>query len=221
MAQIFQYSERELEHLRSRDSKLARVIDEVGMIEREVNPDLFSSLVHAIVGQQISTKAAATVWGRVLSLLGEITPHNICDMEVEQLQGCGLSFRKVEYIKSLSQRVLSGELDIESLSEMSDEEVCTELSKLNGIGVWTAEMLMTFSMERPNIISYGDLAIVRGLRMVYGHRKITKELFRKYQRRYSPYASVASLYLWAVSAGAVEGLRDPAPKVKPKERSRA
>jgi len=98
------------------------------------------------------------------------------------------------------------------LQHKVDEEVCRELSALDGIGVWTAEMLMTFSMQRPDIISFGDLAIHRGLRMLYHHRKITRDLFDKYKRRYSPYATVASLYLWAIAGGAIPELRDRASK---------
>ena len=89
-----------------------------------------------------------------------------------------------------------------------------ELSALDGIGIWTAEMLMLFSMQRPDILSFGDLAILRGMRMLYHHRKITRELFEKYRRRYSPYGSVASLYLWAIAGGAIEGMEDYAPKKK-------
>jgi DNA-3-methyladenine glycosylase II len=91
---------------------------------------------------------------------------------------------------------------------MSDEEVCAKLSELNGIGIWTAEMLMIFSMQRPNVLSYGDLAILRGMRMVYHRRKIDKVQFNKYWKRYTPYASVASLYLWAVAGGAIDGMKD-------------
>ena len=99
---------------------------------------------------------------------------------------------------------------------MSDKEVCARLSELEGIGVWSAEMLMLFSMQRPDILSFGDLAIQRGLRMVYHHRQITRVLFEKYRRRFSPCNSVASLYLWAVAGGAIEGMRDYAPKNKKK-----
>ena len=105
-------------------------------------------------------------------------------------------------------------MDLEALHTMSDEEVCRELSSLKGVGVWTAEMLMTFSMQRPDVFSFGDLAIHRGLRMLYHHRKIDKKLFEKYRRRYSPYGTVASLYLWAIAGGAIEGMRDYAPKKK-------
>ena len=89
-----------------------------------------------------------------------------------------------------------------------------ELSALKGIGVWTAEMILLFCMQRPDVFSYDDLAIQRGLRMVYHHRKIDRKLFEKYRRRFSPYCSVASLYLWAAAGGAVPGLKDYAPKKK-------
>ncbi len=99
---------------------------------------------------------------------------------------------------------------------MSDDEVCARLSSLKGLGVWSAEMLMLFSMQRPDILSFGDLAIQRGLRMIYHHRKIERKLFEKYRWRFSPYNSVASLYIWAVAGGAIEGMKDYAPKKKQK-----
>ena len=123
-----------------------------------------------------------------------------------------ISHRKADYIIQFAQKASSGEFDIEALREKPDGEVIKELSALKGVGVWTAEMLMLFSMERPNIFSYSDLAIQRGLRMVYHHRRISRELFEKYRRRFSPYCSVASLYLWAAAGGAVQGLKDYAPQ---------
>ncbi len=206
----FQYSEKEKNFLIGKDRRLAQVIEKIGHIEREVNPDLFGSLMHSIVGQQISTKGVATIWQRMLDGLGAITPLSICSCTAEQLQSYGLSFRKVEYMQGVAQKVHDGTFNIEVLNEMNDQEVCCELSKLNGIGVWTAEMLMLHSMQRPNIMSYGDLAILRGMRMIFRHRKITKEIFAKYHRKFSPYASVASLYFWAVAAGVIPELTDPA-----------
>ena len=96
-----------------------------------------------------------------------------------------------------------------------------ELVKLKGIGVWTAEMILLFCLERPDVFSYGDLAILRGLRMIYHHRKIDRRLFEKYRRRYSPYGSTASLYLWAVAGGAIEGMRDYASKSKKPQTKKA
>lgn len=208
----FQYGEKEINYLKSRDIKLGEAIDAIGMIRRPVNPDLFSALVNTIVGQQISSKAQKTIWNRMKEGIKPITPQAIDAMNAEELQQYGISFRKAGYIKHAASKVVSGELDIDLLKNLPDREVSETLVKLPGIGAWTAEMLMIFSMQRPNIISFGDLAIQRGLRMLYGHEKITRELFARYQKRYSPYASVASLYLWAISGGAVEGLTDKAVK---------
>ena len=126
----------------------------------------------------------------------------------------------MDYIRAAAQRIASGEFDIHALRTMDDADVCTRLSELDGIGVWSAEMLMLFSMQRPDVLSYGDLAIQRGLRMVYHHRKIDRKLFEKYRRRFSPYCSVASLYLWAVAGGAIEGMKDYAPREKSNGRKR-
>ena len=211
---VFQYGEKELSYLAARDPRMAEVIAAIGPIEREVHPDLFSALVNCIVGQQISTKAQTTIWNRVLDVFGQVTPEAIAACSDDELQAVGITYRKVGYIKGAATRVLSGEIDLAALNNLSDDEVCRQLSAFPGIGVWTAEMLMTFSMQRPNIMSYGDLAIQRGLRMVHHHRRITPQLFAKYQRRYSPYGSVASFYLWEVAGGAIPGLRDWAPKGK-------
>jgi len=214
MTTYFSYSDKEIEHLKKVDKRLAIIIDQIGMINRAVNPDLFSALINAIIGQQISTKAHKTIWQRMQNDLKLVTPMTIDNTTVDQLQKHGITFKKAEYIKEVARKVLSNEFDISALYTMSDEEVCAKLSELKGIGVWTAEMIMLFSMQRSNVLSYGDLAILRGMRMVYRHKTIDKERFKKYWRRYTPYASVASLYLWAVAVGAIEGLTDPAPKKK-------
>ncbi|MDR0789444.1 MAG: DNA-3-methyladenine glycosylase 2 family protein [Bacteroidales bacterium] len=207
---IFEYGETEIAHLKRVDATLGKAIEEIGHIKRPVIPDLFASLVSSIVSQQISSKAAATIWNRMLNKLGKVTPQTINAADVEQIQQCGMSMRKAGYIKEIAEKVLCGDLNIELLHQLPDDEVCKQLSSLSGIGIWTAEMLMTFSMQRPNVISWGDMAIHRGLRMLYRHRKIDKTLFQKYKRRYSPYATVASLYLWAIAGGAC-GLKDCAP----------
>lgn len=211
---VFQYGEEETAYLAARDPRMAEVIAAVGHIEREVHPDLFAALVNSIVGQQISTKAQETVWNRMLDAFGTVSPEIIALRSEDELQSVGITYRKAGYIKSAAERVLAGEIDLEELHGLPDDEVCRRLSELPGIGVWTAEMLMLFSMQRPDIMSYGDLAIQRGLCMVHHHRRITPQLFARYRRRYSPYGSVASLYLWAVAGGAVPGLRDWAPKGK-------
>lgn len=210
----FAYGDEEVAYLKARDPRLAVAIDAIGPVRREVHSDLFAALVNCIIGQQISTKAQTTIWNRIVNAFDGVTPEAIAACSDDELQRFGISFRKASYIKGAAERVLSGALDLDGLAELPDDEVCRRLSDLPGIGVWTAEMLMTFSMERPDIMSFGDLAIHRGLRMLHHHRRITPELFAKYRRRYSPYGTVASLYLWAIAGGAVPGMRDYAPKSK-------
>jgi len=220
MPEYFEYGEKEIQWLRSRDPVLGEAMDKIGHIDRQVTSDLFMALVNVIVGQQISAKAQATIWGRMQEKLGEITPESIGSISTEELQTCGISMRKASYIKEAANSVLDGNLDLDALRTFSDDEVCKRLSQIKGIGVWTAEMLMTFSMQRPNVMSFGDLAILRGLRMLHKHRIITPKLFEKYKRRYSPYATVASLYLWAIAGGACSELTDPATKVQKKDTKR-
>lgn len=209
---IFEYGETEIAHLKRRDKRLGEVIDRIGPIARSVNPDLFSSVVHHIVGQQISSAALVTVWGRMTDTLGTVTPDTIVAAPEAQLQSCGITFKKAAYIKEFAEATAYGDFDVDALRTLPDAEVIARLSALRGVGVWTAEMLMIFCLQRPDVVSFGDLAILRGMRMLYRHRKIGRAQFEKYRRRYSPCGTVASLYLWAVAGGALPELTDPAPK---------
>lgn len=208
----FEYSEKEIEFLISRDRLLGAAISKIGPIYREVDSDIFSATVHHIIGQQISTRAQATIWQRLCDRLGAVNSDSICSLESDELQKLGMTFKKAEYIKDFAEKVRTGEFDIEVLESLPDEEVIKELSALKGIGVWTAEMIMIFCMKRPNVVSFGDLAIHRGMRMLYHHKQIDKKTFAKYAKRYSPYGSVASLYLWAIAGGVIPEMRDYAPK---------
>lgn len=207
----FNYSSVEMEYLKNKDEKIGEVIDKIGYIEREIDSDLFSAVVHHIVGQQISTKAQITVWNRIQKDLGDVNAQTVFSAGIDNLQSFGISYRKASYIYEFAIKVKEGEFDLESVCEKSDSEAIAMLSSLKGIGVWTAEMILLFCLERPNIFSFNDIALLRGLRMVYHHRKIDRKLFEKYRRRFSPYCSIASFYLWAVAGGAIEGMRDYAP----------
>ena len=206
----FIYADKEIEYLKSKDKRLGDAIDAIGHIYREVDTDLFSSVVHHIVGQQISSAALKTVWARLAGKFGAVNAETVCAASREEIQACGITFRKADYIKDFAGKVQRGEFDIDALRDMPDVEVAARLSALKGIGVWTAEMLMIFCLQRPDIVSYGDLAIQRSMRMLYHHRKIDRKLFDKYALRYSPYGTVASLYLWAIASGAIPEMRDRA-----------
>lgn len=208
----FAYDTKETDYLSRKDKRLAAAIAQIGPIEREVDTDLFAAVVHHIIGQQISMKAQATIWQRMRDALGTVDAEHLLAARVPQLQQLGMTFRKAEYITDFSQKIHDGTFDLQAVWQMPDDEAIRALSSLKGIGVWTAEMILLFCMQRPDVFSYDDLAIQRGLRMLYHHRKIDRKLFEKYRRRFSPYGSVASLYLWAISGGAIPGMRDYAPK---------
>ena len=206
--------EKEIAYLKSKDKKLAAVIESLGVLERPVHDDVFSAVVHHIIGQQISTKAQEAVWARLCEKVGTVDAAHLLSLGREELQAVGTSFRKVDYIMDFAENVASGDFDIAALEMMSDDEVIRVLSSLKGVGAWTAEMLLIFTLRRPDVLSFGDLGIQRGLRMLYRHKEIDRRRFERYKKRYSPYASTASLYLWAIAGGAIEGLSDPAARKK-------
>lgn len=208
----FAYGETATAYLKSRDRRLGAAIDRIGHINREVDTDLFASVVRHIIGQQISTAAQVTIWRRLTEKFETVTAAALCRCSRDELQALGMTFRKADYIRDFARQVNVGEFLIAHLPDLPDAEIIKELSALKGIGVWTAEMIMTFCLQRPDIVSFGDLAILRGMRMLYHHRHIDRNLFDKYRRRYSPYGSVASLYLWAIAGGALPEMRDYAPK---------
>lgn len=202
----FQYGDRETRFLKSRDPSLGEAIDRIGHIHREVDSDLFPSVIRHIIGQQISTKAQATIWQRLIDKVGNVCVDGICSdaicaLAIEEIQGLGMTFRKAEYIKDFALRVKNNEFDLDGLVGLPDGEVVKKLTALKGIGVWTAEMIMIFGLKRPDVVSYGDLGIRRGMGMLYRHETIDKKRFMQYRERYSPYGSVASLYLWAIAGG--------------------
>ena len=210
----FSYGETEVSYLRRKDKRLCAVIDRIGHIERAVDTDLFSSVVHHIIGQQISTKAQVTIWQRMQDALVKVNAETILAAGIPKLQALGMTFRKAEYITDFAEKVHTGVFSLDAVAHMDDEDAIRALSSLKGIGVWTAEMILLFCLQRPDIFSYDDLAIQRGLRMVYHHREIDRRLFEKYRRRFHPYCSVASLYLWAVAGGAIPEMKDYKPKSK-------
>lgn len=198
----FKYGKTETDYLKSRDEHLAQVIGKTGILDYEVIPDIFSALVNCIIGQQISIKAADTIRQRLTDRLGEISPATIYKTPLENLKQAGISERKVSYIKETSEKIMSGEFDIGILHTLSDKEVCERLTSLRGIGSWTAEMILIFSMERGNVLSFDDFGIRRGICRLYGLEFIGRETFEYYRQLYSPYGTVASFYLW--SAGNIK-----------------
>jgi len=198
---IFEYDQSSIDYLQKKDKKLGAAIERIGRVERQVIPDLFTALVHSIVGQQISKQAAATVWNRVQEYFGEITPARVAIASSEEIQQLGMSLRKATYIKGVAEAALEGSLDLDRLNSLPDGEIIKRLSSLHGVGVWTAEMMLIFSMQRPDVVSWGDHAIRKGMMNLYGLTELTRGQFDKHRKRYSPYGTVASLYLWEIAGG--------------------
>ena len=198
-----EYGEEATAWLRARDPALGAVIDALGYIRWEVEDDLFAALIHHIVGQQISTKAQAAIWARLLRALGALDAPRLLAYGPERLRGLGLSRRKVDCALDLARRVQEGAFDLEVVARLPDAEAIAALTALRGVGEWTAEMTLLFTLRRPDILSRKDLGIQRGLCLLHRHRRITPALFARYRRRYSPFCSVASLYLWKVAGGEV------------------
>jgi DNA-3-methyladenine glycosylase II len=196
---FFDYGLREVSYLKKVDRTLGMAIDKLGKVEREIIPDLFQALIFAVVGQQISVKAAHTIWQRMQDRFGEITAENLLKVSITDIQKCGMTTRKAGYINSISNIIGHGNFNLNELHKLPDKEVIKRLSAMPGIGQWTAEMLLINSMERPDIVSYGDIAIRRGMMKLYGLSELTKEQFNEYKDRYTPYGSVASIYLWKIS----------------------
>lgn len=157
----------------------------------------FEDLVDAICSQQLSGKAAKTIFGRVKEKLGgSITPLPIIKIDTEELRKCGLSYAKCSYVKDLAQKVKSREVKVESLDKVEDEEVIKELVAVKGIGRWTAEMFLMFSLARPDVFPVDDLGIKKGFEKTTGKKwnKVSSAKFA--QKNWAPYRTIASWYLW-------------------------
>lgn len=158
--------------------------------------DYFSDLVHSIVSQQLSGKAANTIFGRLKQKLeGEVTPERILRKRDQTLRNCGLSFAKVSFVKDLSCKVEDGEIKLNRLNKLSDEEIIEELVSVKGIGPWTAEMFLMFSLARPDVFPIDDLGIRKGMKQLL-QKDLEKQEMVKFALRWKPYRTCASWYIW-------------------------
>jgi DNA-3-methyladenine glycosylase II len=202
--------------LAAADPVMGSLIERLGHIDRaerlrrrsEERPaDAYGALLRAIVGQQLSTKAARTIYLRVLDLFGGATPspEQLLEASETDLRGAGLSGRKVEYLRDLAAHVISGELELDRLEELSDEGAIEEIVAVRGLGQWTAEMFLLFHLERPDILSGGDLGIRKAVQIEYSLEEMPPpQKVVEIGEIWRPHRSLASLYLWE-SLAAVPG----------------
>lgn len=193
-----------LESLASRDKKLAAALKQVGFPADRVSPQGFMVLLRVIVGQQLSVKAAATIWGRVEALGGDnATPEDYARLSDEALRTAGLSRQKVSYFRSLCEEVTSGRLNIEGLANLSDDAAIAAITSVKGLGVWSAHMYLMFSLGRADIWPVGDLAVrIGAARIVGGPDRPTEKQAQEIGERWRPYRSSVALLAWHFYANA-------------------
>jgi DNA-3-methyladenine glycosylase II len=185
-------------HLKKSDPVLRAIIARVGACRMEYGRPEFHSLAEAIVYQQLNGKAAATIFKRFAALAGEpVTPQGILKLTESHLRSVGLSKQKSSYLRDMAERATRGELDFGRLPQLSDEEVIHHLTQVKGVGVWTAQMFLMFTLRRPNVLPTGDFGVQMAIKKHYNKRKLPKPLLmEKIARPWEPYRSVACWYLW-------------------------
>jgi len=187
-----------INHLKKSDPILRGIIERVGPCRMEFGPPEFHSLAEAIVYQQLHGKAAVTIFNRFVALAGEpLTPDGILKLNDEQLRSAGLSKQKSGYLKDLASKAREGLLDFTKLMEMPDEEVIEHLTQVKGVGVWTAQMFLIFTLKRSDVLPTGDYGVQAAMKKYYRKRKMpTPKEMEKIARPWSPYRSIACWYLW-------------------------
>jgi DNA-3-methyladenine glycosylase II len=187
--------------LATADGTMGRIIAEHPRVALVSRGDAFSTLARSIVGQQISVKAADAVWGRFCASCGELTPKSVLRRRATTLRSCGLSERKVEYIRDLCAHFISGRVDPAAFAELDDEAIIAELTDIRGIGRWTAEMFLIFNLLRPNVLPLDDLGLLRAVSLHYldGEPIVGREGRARVEALatgWAPWRSVATWYLW-------------------------
>jgi DNA-3-methyladenine glycosylase II len=186
-----------IKHLK-RDHRLAKIIDKIGKHNIPITKNPYESLVEAIITQQLSGKAADSISKKFRAIYGRFPkPADVLKTSDAKLRKVGLSYMKISYIKDLSFRIESKQLRLASMKKLSDEQVIAELTLIKGIGRWTAEMFLIFSLGRQDVLPVGDLGLKKGIQRLYSMKELPeKEQMEKIAEKWRPYRSVATWYLW-------------------------
>lgn len=190
-----------ISHFKTVDKTMSKLIDLFGPIHymakyKEGKEYFFENLITSIIGQQLSLKAAETIKNRVFNYLNyKVVPISFINAEIDELRKCGMSNSKINYVKSLSIALNNGDLILEKIANLSDKEVIKELTKVKGIGEWTAEMFLIFSLRRPDVFSFSDVGLANAIKKLYGE-DLGKEEIYNITNNWKPFRSYASMYLW-------------------------
>ena len=191
------YWEEACKHLSRKDRVMKRLIPKFGDACLESRGDAFTTLARSVVGQQISVKAAQTVWDKFAALPRKLTPANVLKLKVDDMRGAGLSARKIEYLVDLALHFDSGMVHVDAWKDMSDELIIEELVAIRGIGRWTAEMFLIFHLMRPNVLPVDDLGLLNGISVNYfSGDPVSRSDARDVAVAWAPYCSVATWYIW-------------------------
>ncbi len=186
-------------HFAKADPKILAVLETVNLsdwFEDSSSDNHFYNLTRNIIYQQLAGKAASTIFGRFKDLVGDVTPEKVISFDDQSFRDVGLSWAKAKYVKDLASKVISGEVVLTNIDTLDNDTVISELTKVKGIGQWTAEMFLLFTLHRENIFSFGDLGLKNGLIKLYGLRTPSGEEIVQIVSRWSPYESYASISLW-------------------------
>jgi len=189
---------RAITHLKQADPVLAAIIKRVGPLKPQYAPPTFENLVRSIAYQQLNGKAAKTIFDRVVAAAGgAVTPESMLALSEEQMRACGLSRQKLSYIRDLATRTLAREIEFERLPDMSDDDVIEHLTRVKGIGLWSAQMFLMFALRRPDVMPATDFGVRAAIQRHWRKRKMPKpDFIHKLSRPWSPYRSLAAYYLW-------------------------
>lgn len=195
-----------IEAMTAKDPEMKKLVTLIGDISLTKREDHFKSLVRSCIGQQLSVKAAKTIYARFEELVGEITPEAVLKFSDEELRSVGLSKQKIAYLRDLSEKVLAKEVDLDQLERMDNDEIRKVLTSVKGIGPWTAEVFLIFSLGRTDVLPVGDLGLQRACQWLYQVERDNngKQLIKSHASKWHPHYTAASLYLWeAINQGLV------------------
>lgn len=194
---MINYDTKEMIYISNKHPVMKALVDHYGKLKMGKISDVYMSLILHIISQMLANSVSDALIKRFLALVGEINPENVLSVGADAIRECGISRKKAEYILELSNSILENRYDFSLLDAMSDDEAVKYLMQIKGVGKWTAEMIVEFTLGRLNIFSYEDVALQNGIKKAHGFKTLSKLRFDRLRKTYSPYCSVASVYYYA------------------------